>query len=477
VPRSDRLSYVAAAGRLAAHDPEGLEILPLGQTACQGKLVRRGLIKRKVDATVVVENLSCRRPPELWANHMTSTCPALLAKHWRVFSAAPHRMFFTSGILWLLVLSAWWVLLLMARALGSTALEPAQPALLLHGASLLYLGFTPFIFSFLLTVFPRWMQAPEAGRPAILGALVLLNLGLVASLGGMAGSAGLLVSGWLLAAAALGLVFLTLASLLARARSRVVHAWAVLWGMAAGLAGMALFGYSLVTGDFRPWPLVRGLGLWGFLLVVYFGVSHRMIPFFSSRVVSGYVIWRPAWLLYLFVLLALARALLEIVPMLAWVASVPLAAIALSCAWRWRPRQPSGVRLLDVLHISLAWLAAGLLLAAAADIAAALSLAGLVGRAPLHALGMGFFGGMLMAMVTRVTMGHSGRPLAMDALSWRLFLTIQVATMLRVGAEFLPAAGQWLSLVAGVLWLSAFAAWSARILPIYLRPRLDGVPG
>ena len=37
-----------------------------------------------------------------------------------------------------------------------------------------------------------------------------------------------------------------------------------------------------------------------------------------------------------------------------------------------------------------------------------------LGRAPIHALGIGFFGGMLVAMVTRVTMGHSGRALKMD---------------------------------------------------------------
>jgi uncharacterized protein involved in response to NO len=90
---------------------------------------------------------------------------------------------------------------------------------------------------------------------------------------------------------------------------------------------------------------------------------------------------------------------------------------------------------------------------------------------------MGFFGGMLMAMVTRVTLGHSGRPLALDALNWRLFLVVQVATVLRIAAEFLPAATAGLSLLAALAWLAAFGTWSGRHLVIYLRPRVDGAPG
>jgi uncharacterized protein involved in response to NO len=219
------------------------------------------------------------------------------------------------------------------------------------------------------------------------------------------------------------------------------------------------------------------VGLWGFLLVVYFGVCHRMIPFFSSRVVSGYVPWRPDWVLYLFTGLAFARAWLEQAPSQAWLASVPLATVATATVLRWWPRQRSSVRLLDVLHISAGWLAAGLLLAAVADIATALGAPGLVGRAPLHALGMGFLGGMLMAMVTRVTLGHSGQPLDLDPLNWYLFLVIQAAAVLRVLAEFLPGVAGTLSLLAALAWFAAFAAWGLRQLPIYLRPRTDGAPG
>ena len=396
---------------------------------------------------------------------------------WRTFSAAPHRLFFASGLVWLVAWSGWWALLLTARQLRWFGVEPAVPALLLHGGVMLYLVLPPFMYGFLLTVFPRWMPAPAPSRNAMLAAFGLLNAGNGLMLLGLAGVPAMLLSGWILAAMAMGVVTSVLVVGLARADRRVSHAFAVVTGLSAGLLGMALMASMLASGDYSGWPLARGLGLYGFLVLVYFGVCHRMIPFFSSRVVPGYATWRPDWLLYLFLGVALGRGMLEAAPRWAWVASLPLAAIALSCALRWWPRRRSDNRLLDVLHIAFAWLPLGLALAALADVAAALGAPGLAGRAALHALGMGFFGGMLMAMVTRVTMGHSGRPLLMDTINWRLFLLVQAATGLRVAAEFLPAAASWLSLVAALAWLAAFGAWALRHLPIYLRPRIDGAPG
>ena len=46
---------------------------------------------------------------------------------------------------------------------------------------------------------------------------------------------------------------------------------------------------------------------------------------------------------------------------------------------------------------------------------------GTLGLAPVHALGIGFFAAMLLAMATRVSLGHSGRPLKADGLVWALF--------------------------------------------------------
>ena len=58
--------------------------------------------------------------------------------------------------------------------------------------------------------------------------------------------------------------------------------------------------------------------------------------------------------------------------------------------------------------------------------------------APLHALTMGFMGATLMAMATRVTLGHSGHPLTADQPTWALFWLYHAIVLMRVGADLQP---------------------------------------
>ena len=99
-----------------------------------------------------------------------------------------------------------------------------------------------------------------------------------------------------------------------------------------------------------------------------------------------------------------------------------------------------------------------------------------VARAPVHALTVGFFGSLLVAMVTRVTQGHSGRPLEMGSIPWLCFCLLQGVAVLRIAAEVLPDTQGWLALAA-VGWVIAFAPWVARSAWIYLTPRADGQVG
>jgi len=135
--------------------------------------------------------------------------------------------------------------------------------------------------------------------------------------------------------------------------------------------------------------------------------------------------------------------------------------------------------LLRVVLLGFAWLPIAMLLQTLRDASFLVSGEWALGRAPIHALGIGFFGSMLIAMVTRVTQGHSGRPLMMDRTSLLCFGAVQGAAVARVGSEITssPAAIQWLLIGSVALWLAACALWSLRNGPIYLAPRLDGKPG
>ena len=124
----------------------------------------------------------------------------------------------------------------------------------------------------------------------------------------------------------------------------------------------------------------------------------------------------------------------------------------------------------------LAWLPIAFALYSAQSVAYLLTGVYWLGRAPAHALFIGFFGSVLIAMVTRVTQGHSGRPLAMPKVAWFAFAAIQLVTLVRVGAELADDPMRWQA-IAALGWLVAFAPWVLRIGRIYLSPRVDGKPG
>jgi uncharacterized protein involved in response to NO len=133
-----------------------------------------------------------------------------------------------------------------------------------------------------------------------------------------------------------------------------------------------------------------------------------------------------------------------------------------------------------MLHLALVAFAVALALYAVDSLATAAGHAGAVGLAPLHALTIGYFAATTVSMVSRVSLGHSGRALEADALTWWAFLGVLATAGVRAVADLWfvpPVLRLWLSVAAAVLWLAVFAVWGAKYLPIYLRPRADGRPG
>jgi len=144
----------------------------------------------------------------------------------------------------------------------------------------------------------------------------------------------------------------------------------------------------------------------------------------------------------------------------------------------WKFRRSFEVRLLAMLHIAFLWFGVAMALYTVQSLALLVGNVWILGRAPLHALGIGFVTGMMVAMASRVTLGHSGRALEADNLTWRVLFGVNLAAALRIGAEFLPPAiAGTLNVLAAATWLAALAPWAWRYLPMYLRPRIDGKPG
>jgi uncharacterized protein involved in response to NO len=136
------------------------------------------------------------------------------------------------------------------------------------------------------------------------------------------------------------------------------------------------------------------------------------------------------------------------------------------------------LRLLAMLHLGFVWAALALLLAVVDAVGVVLPEFGLrLGSAPLHALTMGFLGGMLFAMATRVICGHGGIALVADDFVWTLFWLLQVATLLRLASPLWPGASGAMTASSAVVWSLVWLIWAIRFLPVLLKPRIDGRPG
>jgi uncharacterized protein involved in response to NO len=216
--------------------------------------------------------------------------------------------------------------------------------------------------------------------------------------------------------------------------------------------------------------------LWAFLLPVFVTVCHRMIPFFTASVVPFVNAFRPSWLLVAMIGAPVAHGVLEGMEQAAWtwIVDLPAAALLLWLTVRWGFRQSLANRLLAMLHIGFVWYGIGFLLAGAHSLRVLAGLPGLP-LGSLHALAIGFASSLLMAMVTRVTCGHSGRTLAADRLTWWLFVLLQFTAVVRTGAA-IASAPVWIA-VAGLMWIGAFVPWCAKCAPLYWRARADGRPG
>lgn len=133
---------------------------------------------------------------------------------------------------------------------------------------------------------------------------------------------------------------------------------------------------------------------------------------------------------------------------------------------RWLGWRTLSEPMLVILHLGYLFAPVGFLMIAASD-----GLAGWAGPAHVpHAWTAGTVGVMTLAMTTRVSLAHTGRPPAATRPISLVYFAVIFAACLRIGAEIWPSAVLW-NLSAG-FWIAAFAGFVVAFLPILTRPRL-----
>ena len=119
--------------------------------------------------------------------------------------------------------------------------------------------------------------------------------------------------------------------------------------------------------------------------------------------------------------------------------------------------------LLWILHIGYAWLPLGLALLGSAAWRPELA------TTALHALTVGAMGTMILAVMTRASLGHSKRELTAGPGTVIVYLLVLIAALARLAAPFVGADYAVALNIAGGAWIAAFALFVALYSPLYLR--------
>lgn len=387
--------------------------------------------------------------------------PRLRDDHGPAFLSYGFRPFFLLGSLQAaLAVLAW-----LPLSTGALELPTLFAARDWHIHEMLY-GYLPAVATgFLLTALPNWTgRLPLQGRP-----LLVLVLAWAAGRAAVTGSAWI---GWIPAA----LVDCSFLALVAAAAAREILAGGnrrnlkVLAAIGLLLAGNVAFHVEAHRAGAAGYGVRIGLAA-TLLLVMLIG--GRIVPSFTR---NWLVRENPGRLPAAFgrydgVAMAAAG-----VALLAWIAApeAPATGAALIATGllqagrlaRWAGWRTWRDRLVLILHVSYAFVPLGFVLVGLA----ALGL--LPAGAGIHAWAGGAVGAMTLAVMTRASLGHTGRPLHASGAVQAVYGLVLVSALARVCAAVHPDWSLALLPLAGAAWAAAFLGFAAAYWRILTGPRL-----
>ncbi|GAM68219.1 nnrS protein [Vibrio sp. JCM 19236] len=214
--------------------------------------------------------------------------------------------------------------------------------------------------------------------------------------------------------------------------------------------------------------------LWWFMLLLSV-MGGRVIPFFTAR---RFHFDKPEPQLWLDMAANLPLALLFILsffPMTLAELQTPLfiwaglfQAIRMM---RWKPHRTLGEPLVWSLHLAYACIPTYLLVKGITTNA-------LLSHNALHIFAIGALSGLILAMIARVTMGHTGRNIYQGPQMRVAFIALVLSALVRsLGVAYFPQYMMEMLDVAAVLWMVAFGMYLLKFGKMLLTPRADGHPG
>lgn len=371
------------------------------------------------------------------------------------------RPFFLLGALSAALLILIWILFLR----GMTDLPAGLHPLIWHGREMLFGFIGAIIVGFVLTAAGNWTGRTTT-RPWQLLGLVLLWL--AARLGFL----------WpqLIPLALTSTVDLLLFPMVALLLGRVLLAsgnrrnYAFLPFFAA-LTLLNAVTHLALHGMLSPAWALRALDVSVLLvtvLLVFMG--GRVIPFFTDRRLPAVAVRQNAVLNWSATITTLACAVIVLLLGRHTVAGplLLLAAVLNLIRWaRWQPQRTLGDALLWVLHLGYLWVCIGLALLGLHLLGAPIGWS-----AGSHALTVGAMGLLVIGMMARVSLGHTGRALQAPPLAVAGFAAVAIAAILRLAWGLFPQA-QVLLPLAGISWGLGFVLFLLAYGNILTSPRPD----
>lgn len=240
-----------------------------------------------------------------------------------------------------------------------------------------------------------------------------------------------------------------------------------------------LFFALFFTGDLlvhlESFGVVHGLALKGLLLglntvtLVIVFMGGRVIPFFTeSSIAKSQPVIRQwvevsshvsAWLFLLTQFFAPDTLLAAVIAFFA-------AGIHLTRLVGWQVPRIRRVPLLWVLHLAYLWLVIGFFLSGLAALQA------VPVTVAVHAFTVGGLGAMIYGMISRVSLGHTGRPLRPSVWIVTGYYCLNAAAVIRVfGPILTPGSYLWALSLSGALWITAFSLFTYVYAPMLITPR------
>ena len=341
-----------------------------------------------------------------------------------------------------------------------------------HSHELVFGFATAVIAGFLLTAVRNWTGQPTPSGGALATLVLLWLLG-----------RALMLTGPAILAAVVDLAFLPalgLAIAIPIGRSRNVRNFkviVVLGGLATANLGFHLAQLGVLSIDIGRLSVIAALDIIVILMAI---VAGRVIPAFTANALSAVhprivpAIEVVALGSLILVLVAEVSSYWYHIPNSAWFGLLVVATVAhITRLLLWQPLQTRHNALLWMMPVAYAWIPVALLLRALAVMPIGVSV-----TAAFHALTVGAMASLMMAMMTRSALGHTGRALKAGRIEIGAFLLLQAAAIVRILPGLIwPQNYQAYFVGSATLWSSAYAVFLFGYWTALTRPRIDGKPG